>query len=191
MADRYNSEVWAKSVGETVASYRRLIDSTLEQLTDAELHARPAPEFNSVAIILRHLGGNLKSRWTDFLVTDGEKQDRNRDAEFLEWDGSREALMQHFNAGWESLNTAIDTIDKVSADTLIEIRGEPHTLAQAFTRSITHVSYHVGQIVMVARMVHDGPWKWLTIRPGTSEAHNTSTWGTAASRSVFGEEGEE
>ncbi len=181
------SNAWIDAAAETISSYRRMIDATVEQLSDAELHARPAPNINSVAIILRHLGSNLRSRWTDFLTTDGEKPDRDRDSEFLDWDGNRESLVAHFDAGWDALTSAMQQIDDSNISHPIYIRGERHTIPQALTRSITHVTYHVGQIAMVARMVHDGEWRWLTIPPGESAQHNERTWGTTASRSIFGD----
>jgi uncharacterized damage-inducible protein DinB len=183
-----DSTTWLDAMRETVKSYRRMIDATIAQLTDAELHSRPTEDFNSVAIILRHLGGNLQSRWTDFLTTDGEKPDRNRDAEFLDWDGDRQSLMEYFERGWSALVNAIESIDAENVGQTILIRGEPHTIAQALTRSVTHLTYHGGQIVMIARMVHDGEWRWLTIAPGLSGDHNNRTWGTKASRSVFSDE---
>ena len=182
------STAWIEAVAETVSSYRRMIDATVEQLSDAELRARPAPNVNSVAVILRHLGGNLRSRWTDFLTTDGEKPDRDRDTEFLDWEGDWDTLMAHFDSGWAALESAIQQIDDSNIDQSITIRGERHTIPQAITRSVTHLTYHVGQITMIARMVHDGPWQWLTIPPGESQAHNQRTWGSASSRSVFGKD---
>lgn len=180
-----SSDIWLSNIQDTVKSYRRMIDATVEQLTDQELFDRPAPEINSVAIILRHLGGNLRSRWTDFLTTDGEKSDRNRDAEFETWNGDRHSLMQHFDAGWNALETALETIDEQKVGQTIFIRGEAHSVAQALIRSVTHMTYHVGQIAMIARMVHRGPWRWLTVPPGGSASHNERTWGTASSRSIF------
>ncbi|QDU75535.1 DinB superfamily protein [Bremerella volcania] len=180
-----DSQAWIGAIAATVASYRHMIDATVAQLSDAELHAHPAPGINSVAILLRHLGGNLRSRWTDFLTTDGEKPDRDRDAEFQEWEGDRAALLAHFDAGWDALSSAIKQINPSNIDQRIFIRGERHTIPQALTRSITHITYHVGQIAIVARMVHDGPWHWLTIAPGQSQQHNQRTWGTASSRSIF------
>ena len=170
---------------ETVSSYRRMIDATINQLTDAELCARPTPDVNSVAVILRHLGGNLRSRWTDFMTTDGEKPDRDRDSEFLDWDGDRNSLLQYFDSGWDAIVSALETIDDKNIDTTIHIRGEPHSIPQALARSVAHLTYHVGQIAMIARMVHDGDWQWLTIAPGSSAEHNNKTWGTEASRSIF------
>ena len=186
--DSSSNTAWVDVAADTVASYRRMIDATVEQLTDAELSARPAPDINSVAIILRHLGGNLRSRWTDFLTTDGEKPDRNRETEFADWDGDRESLLAHFDAGWRALTSAIHQIDDSNINLPIYIRGERHTIPQALTRSITHLTYHIGQIAMVARMVHDGEWSWLTIAPGQSAQHNERTWGSNESRSIFGNE---
>jgi len=179
-----NDLAWLGAVRDTVKSYRQMIDATIVQLTDDELFLRPAPGINSVAVILRHLGGNLRSRWTDFLTTDGEKPDRDRDREFLDWEGDRNSLMQYFYSGWKALEEALESIDDQNIGAVIKIRGEPHTIPQAVTRSVTHFSYHVGQITMIARMVHHGDWRWLTIAPGSSAEHNHKTWGTKESRSV-------
>jgi hypothetical protein len=176
---------WLDAMRDTVLSYRRMIDATIDQLTDAELVARPAPGINSIAIILRHLGGNLRSRWTDFLTTDGEKPDRDRDTEFLDWNGDRSSLIEHLNVGWEALLSALEAVNDTNIDTTIYIRGEPHSIPRALTRSVTHLTYHVGQIAMIGRMVHKGDWRWLTIPPGASTEHNNKTWGTEASRSIL------
>ena len=173
---------------DSVTSYRRMIDATIEQLTDDELFIRPVPNVNSVAIILRHLGGNLRSRWTDFLTTDGEKPDRNRDAEFLDWNGDRQSLMSHFDSGWNALVVAIESLNDDNLGQCVQIRGESHTIPQALTRSITHITYHVGQIAIVARQVHNGDWRWLTVAPGNSSQFNEQTWGTSASRSIFSDD---
>lgn len=158
--------LWIDAVIENVASSRRMIDGCVAQLSDEELWQRPVPNVNSVAIILRHLGGNLRSRWTDFLTTDGEKPDRDRETEFADWDGDRQSLVRHFELGWSALTSAIQSITDATILSQVLIRGEPHTVPQAIVRSITHVSHHVGQIAMVSRMVHTGDWKWLTIEPG-------------------------
>ncbi len=180
-----STHLWLDALEETVASYRRMIDAAVEQLSDEELHSRPAPDANSVAIILRHLGGNLRSRWTDFLTTDGEKPDRDRDTEFADWEADRAALLRHFDQGWSRLTSAIQEMKTTDIHQRITIRGEPHTLPQALARSVTHIAYHAGQIAMISRQVHAGPWRWLTIAPGESAQHNQRTWGTSASRSVF------
>lgn len=178
--------IWLKATQETIHAYRRMIDGAIHQLTDDELWIRPTPETNSVAIILRHLGGNLRSRWTDFLTTDGEKPDRDRDREFCDWQGDRVSLMSWFNDGWKALETAIDSIDDNNINQTIFVRGEPHTIPQAILRSLTHLSYHVGQILLIARTVHEGPWTWLSIAPGQSTQHNHANWGKGTNRAIMG-----
>ncbi len=179
---------WTAALRESANSYRKMIDATLAQLTDEEFFLRPATEINSVAVLLRHLGGNLLSRWTDFQTTDGEKASRNRDEEFADWPGDRASLMAYFDEGWHQLVSAIDASSQLDPNTPIFIRGESQTLASAFLRSLTHLSYHVGQISLIARSVHAGPWQWLTFAPGESQRHNEQTWGTSQSRGIQGAE---
>ncbi len=180
---------WLATIRDSLASYRRMIDAAVEQLTDSELFLRPAPDFNSVAVILRHLGGNLCSRWTDFLTTDGEKPDRDRDSEFVDWQGNRASLLQHFDDGWKAFELAFDALHESNIGQTVYIRGEPHSIQQALIRSLTHVAYHTGQVTLVARMVHVGDWRWLTIAPGVSSEFNKQVWGTSASRSILAESG--
>ena len=181
-----NNDLWLTAIRETAVSYRKMIDATVEQLSDEEFIKRLGPEMNSVAVLLRHLGGNLISRWTNFLTADGEKPDRDRDKEFEDWPGERGSLMSYFDSGWQAFMDAIESINDSNVNTTIYIRGEAHSIQQALERSIAHLAYHVGQINMIARMVHQGQWNWLTIPPGQSAQHNKRTWGTSASRSVFG-----
>jgi hypothetical protein len=141
---------------------------------------------NSVATILRHLGGNLQSRWTDFLTTDGEKPSRNRDSEFEDWPGDRNSLLAFFETGWQTCRSTIELLTTEDLAKSVTIRGEAHTVPQAIERSITHTAYHVGQIMLISRIVHDGSWQWLTIKPGGSQQHNEQTWGTPASRGAAG-----
>lgn len=191
MPSNSDDELWLSAVRQTVTSYRNMIDGCVTQLSDEQLMQRPAEGINSVAIVLRHLGGNLRSRWTDFLTADGEKPDRDRDTEFLDWEGDRESLLQFFDEGWSALTSTLDSLDPDSVSQEVFIRGEAHTVPFAIQRSITHIAYHAGQIAMISRLVHPGEWNWLTVRPGGSAEHNQRTWGTSASRSVFGQaEGE-
>ncbi|MEQ8210868.1 MAG: DinB family protein [Lacipirellulaceae bacterium] len=180
---------WYTKTIDAFASYKRMIDGCVEQLSDQELTARPIEEMNSVATLLRHLGGNLKSRFSDFLTTDGEKADRDRELEFADWEGDRESLVAYFNEGWKTLTNTLESLGEEDLEREVLIRGEAHTVAQALLRAVTHVAYHAGQIALIARMVHQSEWKWLTVEPGGSARHNRETWGTAASRSVFGSEG--
>ncbi|MDB2686511.1 DUF1572 domain-containing protein [Mariniblastus sp.] len=183
-----NHTIWLATLRDSLVSYRRAIDATVVQLSDAEFFSRPATEFNSVAVILRHLGGNLRSRWTDFLTTDGEKSDRNRELEFQDWEGDRASLLDYFDSGWRQFESVFELLDDTNVERLIYIRGEAHTIPQALARSLTHIAYHAGQIAIVARMVHDGEWKWLTVAPGASAKFNNDVWGTSASRSVFADD---
>jgi uncharacterized damage-inducible protein DinB len=181
-----SQEIWISAVLETIDSYRRMIDGAVEQLSDEELRRRPAEGINSVAVILRHLAGNLNSRWTQFLTTDGEKPTRDRDAEFVDWPGTRPALDRYFTVAWQIWRHAIASLSEEDLEKTVTIRGEPHTVPQAIERSLTHTAYHVGQIMLVARLVHAGEWKWLTVPPGHSQQHNEQTWATAASRGAAG-----
>lgn len=180
------ADPWLTATLGTIDGYRRMIDAAVTQLTDDELTRRLAAEINSVAAILRHLGGNLRSRWSDFLTTDGEKTDRDRDAEFEDWPGDRASLMAYFDAGWQTMRNSLASLNADDLTRKVTIRGEQHSVQRAILRSITHTSYHVGQIMLVARLVHDGVWQWLTIAPGGSAAHNQQTWGTSASRGMAG-----
>jgi uncharacterized damage-inducible protein DinB len=179
-------EPWIAAALETIDSHRRLIDGAVEQLSDEELVRRPADGVNSVATILRHVGGNLISRWTDFLTTDGEKPSRNRDSEFEDWPGDRASLMAFFDNGWQTWRKSIESLTADDLPKTVTVRGELHSVPLAIQRSLTHTAYHVGQIILISRLIHDGNWHWLTIRPGTSQQHNEQTWGSAASRGAAG-----
>jgi hypothetical protein len=183
-----HSDAWIAAVLETIDSHRRLVDGAIAQLNDDELVRRPAEGINSVAVIMRHVAGNLISRWSDFLTTDGEKPTRHRDAEFEDWPGSRASLERHFHVGWQTWRTAIESLTADDLSKTVTIRGEPHSVPLAIERSLTHTAYHIGQIMLVARIVHDGDWNWLTIRPGGSQQHNATTWGTPASRGAAGKD---
>jgi hypothetical protein len=177
-----SADTWIKASIENIDGYRRMIDGAVQQLTDNEFFERKAEGINSVAVILRHLGGNLLSRWTDFLTTDGEKPNRNRDSEFEDWSGDRASLMAFFDIGWQTWRNSIESLTADDVTKTVTIRGEPHSVPLAIQRSLTHTAYHIGQIMLISRLVHDGNWEWLTIRPSGSRQHNERTWGTAARR---------
>ncbi len=148
---------------------KEVADKALAQVRDEQLTATLDPESNSLASIILHMAGNLRSRWTDFLTTDGEKPDRNRDAEFEPQEGmTRPRLFAPWEEGWLRL---IETLDSLTAEDLsrtIFIRGEPHTVIQAINRGITHTAYHVGQIVLLSKHLAGGDWKTLSIPRGKS-----------------------
>lgn len=151
--------------------HRSMAERAMAQLDDETFFARPAPQVNPVAIIVKHLAGNLLSRWTDFLTTDGEKPTRNRDGEFvLSAEDTRSRLLDQWNRGWATLYATVDSLSDDDLDRTITIRGEIHSVYQALVRSLTHVAYHTGQIMYLVRLLRPDA-DWLTIAPGKSRDH--------------------
>src|SRR5579883_610799 len=158
---------------EVLQYYKKLGERAMAQVSDEALLATPDPESNSIAIIVRHLAGNMRSRFTDFLTSDGEKPDRNRDGEFeVPPSASRADLMKAWEEGWKTVFDAIDAL--AAADVLrpVTIRGEPHSVLQALGRQQAHYAQHVGQIVYVAKLLRGGEWRSLSIPRGKSEEFN-------------------
>jgi hypothetical protein len=141
--------------------YKRLGEKAMVQLDDAHLHWRPHPSANNIAILVQHLSGNMVSRWTDFLTTDGEKPSRNLAAEFRDDHKSREELMAIWNQGWKHLYDGLAKLHENDVSKTITIREEPHSVVQAINRQIAHAAYHVGQIVWIAKALQGGGWKPL------------------------------
>lgn len=165
--------------------YKMLGEKTFQQLTDEQLFLLPAENSNSIAIIVHHLSGNMKSRWTDFLNSDGEKDWRNRDREFEEIIDNRSQLNQAWNEGWDCLFTALDSITEEDYDRLVYIRREGHSIEEAVLRQISHYAYHIGQIVFVGRMLIGNEWKSLSIPKNGSKAFNEIKNKKAPHRSHF------
>ena len=156
---------------------KRLADRAVEQVPDDKLHTALDANTNSVAVIMKHVAGNLISRWTDFLTTDGEKPWRNRDEEFVGGIGSRAELLELWERGWNCLRTTVNSLRPDDLEKTVLIRGEPHSVPLALERSLGHTCYHVGQIVQVARIHAGETWNTLTIPRGGSEQFNKSNWG--------------
>jgi Protein of unknown function (DUF1572) len=157
--------------------HRGLAEGAAAQLTWEQLRTTLDPEVNAIAVIMKHVGGNLRSRWTEPLTTDGEKRWRIRDTEFVDDFADREAMTGAWNAGWEALDTALASLTDDDLHRVLTIRGEPHSLALALARSLAHTAYHCGQIVQTARILASRagtPWKTLTIPRGGSDAFNRS-----------------
>lgn len=158
---------------------KRLADRAVAQVADDKLHAALDANTNSIAVIMKHIAGNLTSRWTDFLTTDGEKPGRNRDQEFVATFSSRQELLDCWERGWACL---LQTLKALSAEDLgrtVLIRGEPHSVPLAMQRSLGHTCYHIGQIVQLARFHAGNNWNTLTIPKGESEQFNQKNWGGA------------
>jgi len=160
------------SVKKQFAYYKLLGDKTFEQLTDEQLNWQYNHESNSIAMIVKHLAGNMLSRWTDFLNTDGEKASRNREAEFEERSLNREELLTKWNEGWNCLFSALDPLIDADLSKIIYIRNQGHTVLEAINRQLAHYPYHVGQIVFIGKMLKDSEWKSLSIPRGQSETFN-------------------
>ena len=151
------------------AKAREFAERAVEQMPAGDLAWRPDESGNSVSMLMRHLGGNLRSRFTDLLTTDGEKPDRDRDSEFRNDVTDREAILAKWRAGWECLDRALAELEPADLNRTIAIRGEPHTVLQALLRAVTHTSYHVGQIVDLAR-TRAADWQTLSIPRPPSES---------------------
>jgi len=152
--------------------YRRLGEGALEQVTDEELFRLIDPEANSIAMLMQHIAGNMRSRWTDFLTSDGEKPDRHRDREFEARKGSRAELMREWNDAWELMLGTIQSLKPEDVLREITIRGEKHRVLWAIQRQVTHYAYHVGQMVVLAKHFRGPQWKSLSIPKGESEQWN-------------------
>jgi len=154
---------------ESFRNCKKLAERAIEQISDEEFFATIDEEANSVAIVVKHIAGNLVSRWTDFLTTDGEKPDRNRDAEFEMTDDSRKELMEFWERGWKILFDNVEPLTLEDFSRMVTIRGQEHTIVEALNRQLTHYSYHVGQIVLLAKHFKSTSWSSLSI-PKTRSA---------------------
>ena len=152
-------------------------DRAVAQLSDDKLHAALDPNTNSVAAIMKHVAGNLLSRWTDFLTTDGEKPWRDRDDEFVDTFATRDELIACWESGWQRLFDALAGLTAEDVGRTVTIRGEPHSVPLAVQRSLAHCGYHVGQIVLIARILAGDAWATITIPRGASASYNQRVWG--------------
>jgi len=150
--------------------YKKMAERAVDQVTDEQLLALLDDEANSIAVIMKHMAGNMRSRWTDFLTTDGEKPDRNRDTEFIDPPATREALLEVWDDGWQRVFTALEPLTDADLTRTVTIRGEAHSVAQAINRQLAHYACHVGQIVLLARHFQGANWKSLSIPRGMSAA---------------------
>ncbi|MBC7382080.1 MAG: DUF1572 family protein [Bacteroidia bacterium] len=156
--------------------YESLGSKALDQIEKDGFYWKPEPESNSIFIIIKHLNGNMRSRWTNFLTTDGEKDWRNRDAEFDEENLSKQQILILWNQGWQCLFDTLNSLSNKQLSDIIHIRGEEHSVFEAINRQIAHYSYHIGQIVYLAKAVKSDKWHSLSIpkRNGASEEFNKS-----------------
>jgi len=157
---------------EIFRQYKRLGERAIAQVADEQLSASLDEESNSIAIIVKHLTGNMRSRWTDFLTTDGEKPTRNRDGEFVEPPGTREALMREWEAGWACVFAAMEPLNDADLGRTVMIRGEAHSVMQAINRQVAHYSMHLGQIILLAKHYSGAQWQTLSVPRNKSAEFN-------------------
>jgi hypothetical protein len=152
-------------------------DKAIAQLSDDRLHVALDPNINSIAVIMKHVAGNLLSRWTEFLTTDGEKPWRNRDDEFVDTFNTRDELTAYWESGWQKLLDSLADLTPGDLGKTVTIRGEAHSVPLAIQRSLAHCAYHVGQIVLIARILAGDDWSTITIPRGASANFNQKVWG--------------
>lgn len=152
--------------------YKRMAEGAMAQLSDDQLFVTLDAESNSVALIVKHMAGNMRSRWTDFLTSDGEKPNRNRDTEFEDPPATREALMECWENGWKLVFAALEPLTDADLSRTITIRGEAHSVMQAINRQIAHYAQHIGQIVFLAKHLLGKKWKTLSIPRHKSADYN-------------------
>jgi uncharacterized damage-inducible protein DinB len=149
-------------------AYKKLGDGAIAQVTDEQLTIVLDPEMNSIAQIVKHMAGNMRSRWTDFLTTDGEKPNRQRETEFADPPASRAGVLALWEAGWRQVFAALEPLSDDDLARVVPIRGERHSVMQAINRQMTHYAYHVGQIVLLAKHFRGANWRSLSIPKGGS-----------------------
>jgi len=162
--------------------YKKLAERAMDQVSGEQLFAALDREANSIAVIVKHMAGNMRSRWTGFLVADGEKPNRDRDSEFADPPPTREALLELWEQGWQCLFQALEPLTDADLGRTITIRGEPHSVMQAVNRQLAHYPYHVGQIVLLAKHFSCDRWQSLSVPRNQSADFNRRVAAGEASR---------
>ena len=179
---------YLESVFKQFEYYKMLGEKTFVQLTDAQLFYQYNQESNSIATIVRHVSGNMLSRWTDFLTTDGEKQWRNRESEFDHDVKDRAELILLWNKGWDCLFTALNTINEANFEQIIYIRNQGHSITEAVNRQLAHYPYHIGQLVFLGKMLKSDKWNSLSIPRGDSQKFNGEKFAQPKTKTHFTDE---
>jgi Protein of unknown function (DUF1572) len=171
MAHQFTISYLADSL-ESFRGFKTMGERAIAQITDGQLQIALDPESNSIAVIVKHMAGNMRSRWTDFLASDGEKPDRNRDTEFEAPPATRAALIELWESGWRCVFSALEPLTDADLGRTVYIRNEPHSVMQAINRQVAHYACHVGQIVFLAKHLASSKWTSLTIPRGKSAEVN-------------------
>ncbi len=182
MALQFTTSYLADSLA-VLRYYKKLAERAIEQVADEHLFTTLDAESNSIAIIVKHMTGNMRSRWTDFLTTDGEKPSRNRDGEFVDPPPTREALMAEWDSGWACVFAALESLTDEDLTRSVTIRGEAHSVMQAINRQLAHYPHHIGQIVVLGKHFACDRWQSLTVpRNGSAEFNQRVAAGEASQR---------
>lgn len=179
---------YLESIKKQFEYYKMLGEKTFDQLTDEQLFWQYNEDSNSIATIVKHLSGNMLSRWANFLTTDGEKEWRNRDSEFENDIKNKTELITKWNEGWSCLFKAIESINPENFNTLIYIRNQGHTITEALNRQLAHYPYHIGQIVFIGKMVCHDQWISLSIPKGDSKSYNKEAFSKPKKKGHFTDE---
>lgn len=174
--DNSIAEIYLDETRAQFRNYKAMAEKAMAQVNAGEFFALLDGEANSIALIAKHLAGNMRSRWRDFLNSDGEKPDRRRDREFIIEGEDRAAIMQQWEAGWQHLFEALDGLAPADLSRIVFIRGEAHTVLKAVSRQQSHYAYHIGQIVLLAKHYKSHDWQTLSIPRGASETFNKENW---------------
>ena len=179
---------YLNSVKQQFAYYKSVGEKTFNQLEDKDLFWQFNDNSNSIAIIVNHLWGNMTSRWTDFLTSDGEKEWRKRDLEFETVITTKKELLEKWNDGWQCLFDALDTVNHHNFETRIYIRNQEHSVLDAINRQLAHYAYHIGQIVYIAKMIKENRWHSLTIPKGKSQEFNQEKFSKGKHKGHFSDD---
>jgi hypothetical protein len=179
---------YLESVKKQFLYYKMLGEKAMEQLEPEQLFVSTNEDTNSIAVIVKHLSGNMLSRWTDFLTTDGEKETRNRDAEFENDLQTKEEVLTAWNAGWDCFFGALDSLQPEQLSEIIYIRNEGHTIIEAINRQLAHYPYHIGQIVFYAKQLKNSDWDSLSIPKNKSNSYNATKFAQEKTIKNFTEE---
>lgn len=179
---------YLESVKKQFLYYKTLGEKAMEQLQEEQLFFQYNGESNSIAILVNHIAGNMLSRFTDFLTSDGEKPWRNRDAEFTNPFKNKAELMQHWNKGWNCLMDALDQLTEEHLEKIVYIRNDGHTVTEAINRQLAHYPYHIGQMVFIAKMLQNEQWKTLSIARNKSADYNDRKFSQGKDRRHFTED---
>lgn len=163
---------YLEEIRRQLQGYKRLADGALAQISEEEFFRELDPESNSIAIVVKHMAGNMRSRFTDFLTTDLEKPDRNRDQEFEVGTADRAALLKSWEQGWKAVFDTLDGLKPEDVERTVTIRSEPHTVLQALNRALAHLAMHVGQIVYLAKYFRSEKWTTLSVPRGKTDEFN-------------------